>query len=565
MGGHQIGSGQRGMDAPLHIPHPTRHTPGTHRTPGTPRLSHLCLAALFICGLATSLAHAAWVTLPPDPRIVYTGSVNTQGDAAIGAPAVRSTYSVDGSGIKIGIISDSYNALGGAPAAIALGNLPAGLTVLSDDFASTSTDEGRAMAEVIHDVAPGAQIYFHSAFNNAVTPGPNVFPTQQSIATAINNMVTAGVKVIVNDAALLNEPFYQDGPVAQAVNAAKQQGVAFISAAGNYGNQSHQTTYSPSGYNIGGWLTKFTPGTTLADATLDVDVPANSTLRAVLQWASPYLSNQNPIPDYNLLALSSNNPQTATIVATSSRDQSNPWVGRQDNDADGLKDQNPYEILIIQNTSVSAATLQLAVTKIQDITPNRAFKIIISGGTIIDPAFISAGGSYTIFGSAAADGSLTIGSIDYNQIGSPTPLVESSSSQGPTQILYDTLGNSLGLLIRNSLDLVAPDNVDTQALGPNGFDGTSSAASHAAAAAALLLQYAQIHSIPLSVDQLYALLNDNAIDIHTAGYDNLSGNGILNLDAAFAAIAIPEPATATLLLLTCLAAPTALRRRPSRT
>ncbi|MHB1157901.1 MAG: S8 family peptidase [Phycisphaerales bacterium] len=554
MGGHQIGSDPRGMDAPMHIPHSTRHTRRT------PRLSRLCFAALFIGGLATSLAHAAWVVLPPDPRIVYTGSVNTQGDAAIAAPAVRSTYSVDGSGIKIGIISDSFNALGGAPAAVASGNLPAGLTVLNDDTGSASTDEGRAMAEVIHDVAPGAQIYFHSAFNNALTPGPNLFPTQQSIALAINNMVTAGVKVIVNDAALLNEPFYQDGPVAKAVNDAKQAGVAFISAAGNYGNQSHQTTYSPSGYNIGGLLTKFTPGNTLADATLDVDVPANSTLHAVLQWACPYLSpsNQNSLPDYNLLALSSNIPQTATVIATSSRDQSNPWSGRQDNDADGLKDQNAYEILVIQNTGPSAETLQLAVTKVNDITPNRAFKIIISGGTITDPAFISGGGSYTIFGSAAADGSLTIGSIDYNQIGTANPLVETNSSQGPTQILYDTLGNSLGLLIRNSLDLVAPDNVDTQMLGVNGFDGTSAAASHAAAAAALLLQYAQIHSIPLSVDQLYALLNDNALDILTPGYDNLSGHGILNLDAAFAQIAIPEPAT--LLLLTCLAAPAALRR-----
>ena len=555
------------MDAPTHIPHPTRHTPGIHRTPGIPgipRLSHLCFAAMFLCALATSLTHADWVVLPTDPRIVYTGSANTQGDAAIGAPAVRSTYSVDGSGIKIGIISDSFNRNSLDP----LPNVTSGdlldVNVLQDDPNPAGTDEGRAMAEVIHDIAPGAQLYFHSAFNNALTPGPNVFPTQQSIAVAINTLVTQGVKVIVNDAALLNEPFYQDGPVAQAVNAAKQAGVAFISAAGNYGNQSHQGIYTPSGYDVSGVFTKFTPGIALADATLDVDVPANSTLRAVLQWASPYLppGKQDSGPDYNLLALTSNNEKTATVIATSFRDQANSWSDRSDNDADGLPDQNAYEILVIQNTSISTATLQLAVLKIDDSTPNRAFKIIISGGTITDPAFT---GSYTIFGSAAADGSLTIGSIDYNQIGSPTPIVESSSSQGPTQILYDTLGNSLGLVIRNSLDLVAPDNVDTQMLGSNGFDGTSAAASHAAAAAALLLQYAQVHSIPLSVDQLYALLNDNATYIGPLGDfpydDNLSGNGILHLDAAFAQIAIPEPATAALLLLTCLAAPAALRRR----
>ena len=71
-----------------------------------------------------------------------------------------------------------------------------------------------SLAEIVHDVAPGAQILFHSAFNNTNTsPG-------QSIGVAINALVAAGADIIVDDVAYLTMPAYQDGLSAIAAKAA---------------------------------------------------------------------------------------------------------------------------------------------------------------------------------------------------------------------------------------------------------------------------------------------------------------------------------------------------------
>src|SRR5262245_36749879 len=113
--------------------------------------------------------------------MTWIGSATTQGDGLMNAPTARSTFNVNGAGIKIGIISDSFNSLGTMNAGITSGNLPGpgnpnGFTtpvnILKDD---SGTDEGRGMAEIVHDVAPGAQILFHSAFNNTNTsPGQTI-------------------------------------------------------------------------------------------------------------------------------------------------------------------------------------------------------------------------------------------------------------------------------------------------------------------------------------------------------------------------------------------------------
>ena len=75
-------------------------------------------------------------------------------DAAIHGAQARSTYAVTGSGIKIGIISDGFNAIpGDLSTAVADGAIGA-YTIVQDDSTS-STDEGLAMAEIIHSIAPG--------------------------------------------------------------------------------------------------------------------------------------------------------------------------------------------------------------------------------------------------------------------------------------------------------------------------------------------------------------------------------------------------------------------------
>ncbi len=106
--------------------------------------------------------------------------------------------------------------------------------MLLDDTQPGIIDEGRAMAEIIYDEAPGiTDIYFSTGTISAAGK-----------AASINNLVAAGVKVIADDIFYLDEPMFQDGQVAQAVDAAKAAGVNYFASAGNRARQSWEGTYT---------------------------------------------------------------------------------------------------------------------------------------------------------------------------------------------------------------------------------------------------------------------------------------------------------------------------------
>ena len=161
-----------------------------------------------------------------------TGSVTSQGDAALKANIARTTYGVTGAGIKVGVLSDSYNRLGGQAAGIASNDLPAaGVQVLEEYTGSGATDEGRAMAEIVYDVAPGAAMAFNTAFSGEAGFAQGI----------INLATTAGCQIIVDDVGYLNAPMFQDGLVAQAVNqVVNNNGVTYFSSAANQARSSYQ-------------------------------------------------------------------------------------------------------------------------------------------------------------------------------------------------------------------------------------------------------------------------------------------------------------------------------------
>jgi hypothetical protein len=141
--------------------------------------------------------------------ITNVGLVTSQGDVAQRSSNARSIYpGVDGTGITVGVLSDSYNNLGGASADVASGDLPSGVIVLKD-LPSGGIDEGRAMLQIVSDVAPGAKLAFHTAFVGGVA----------GFASGIKELAKpvadggAGASVIVDDVFLYAEPYFQDGAV----------------------------------------------------------------------------------------------------------------------------------------------------------------------------------------------------------------------------------------------------------------------------------------------------------------------------------------------------------------
>ena len=500
-----------------------------------------------------------------ETNMTWAGSVTSQGDGVMNAPLARSTFGVTGSGIKVGVISDSYNFLGGAAGGVASGDLPGPgnplnstpVDVVKDDLVAGRIDEGRAMIELIHDVAPGAQIYFHSAFNNTSGPAPD-----QSIADAIDALVAQGVDIIVDDVFNLRTSAYQDGPAARSVNNAFANGIAYFSSAGNNSNRAYEHTFVDSGtvQNVGGTNFRahsFTGDTgsdfsITADGTLDLLLNPGQSARVTLHWDDPYASASAPgatiDTDLDLVVYSGS---TALTSLSSFADQSNG--------------ADPVEFVSFINNGASAATVGLAPLLFSTtLTPGTSplLKMMIYGGTILDTGFAGSNAP-TVFGQTAADGAISTAAMSVFDAGLND--VESFSALGGVTILFDEDGNPI-VEFRNKPDLTGPDGANTTFFGsdsgsdadafPN-FFGTSAAAPHAAAVAALLLQRAADLGITLSVADLYNLLFTTAIDIETPGYDLLSGHG--RIDAFVALSAVPEPTTAAALLALAAAAP--LRRR----
>src|SRR5262249_50543060 len=159
---------------------------------------------------------------------------------------------------------------------------PAGVNVI----AAGSGDEGTAMLEIVHDMAPGAALVFHASGSG--TAGH---------VTAVQNLVNAKVNVIAEDLAFDSEPAFQKGVVATARENAAAGGVSVHSSAGSRG-QNHAarvlavgTGAGPDGKN--GPFTNCparTPTNVVAiapngDTTFDVVLGSSSSF--TLQWSEP--------------------------------------------------------------------------------------------------------------------------------------------------------------------------------------------------------------------------------------------------------------------------------------
>jgi Subtilase family len=189
------------------------------------------------------------------------GKVVSQGDASMDAPAARANSGVDGTGVTVGVLSDSYMCnppafVPGAPTSTAAGDVttedvPANVQVL-DNGSCPGSDEGRAMVQLVHDVAPGAAQKFHSAFNSLT-----------DFADGILKLQAAGSNVIVDDVIYFAENMFSDGILAQAADRAVNRGAAYFSSAGNDARHSYESAYretligAPGSGNLNGNGTPF--------------------------------------------------------------------------------------------------------------------------------------------------------------------------------------------------------------------------------------------------------------------------------------------------------------------
>ena len=467
-----------------------------------------------ITELATLESEGLMGVMPIYKPITRVGDVTSQADFIHESDRVRSALPTgfDGTGITVGVMSDSYDNLGGAAADVASGDLPDGVNVLQDLEAGGS-DEGRAMAQLIYDLAPNVDIAFSS-----------VFFGQADFAQQIRDLAdpTKGDSdILVDDIGYADEPFFQDGVIARAIDdVVTNNGVTFFSAAGNdadRGYESDNINFVNDSSFFSGSFYDFDPGAEV-DVSQSITLDPGQNILLSFQWDDPFYTVDGVDTDLDLYLIDS----AGEVVA----------AGTNYN----IENQTPVETFSFLNDTETSQTYELYINKFEGPDPER-IKYINLGDR---PAAVEYPiDDSTIYGHPAAVNAQAVAAVPWYAQENPEPF----TSLGSTTILFEPDGTRKAVPeIRQTPDVAAIDGTNTTFFGtdsvfddddlPN-FFGTSAAAPHAAAIAALIKDA----DPNLTPEQIYTRLQSTAKDVGAPGFDNLTGNGLINAyDAVFGSV-----------------------------
>jgi subtilisin family serine protease len=335
-----------------------------------------------------------------------------------------------------------------------------------DFWGRPASQHGTACAEVVHDMAPDAQLYLVNA------------GTEVEWANAVDWLLAQKVDVISFSAGWqVSGPGDGTGTLSEKVNDVREAGVLWVSAAGNSAQRHWMGKWNDP---EGNWWHNYTG----SDETNEITVTYESQIVVGLRWNDPWGGSTN---DYDLFLY--------RLV-----DDSLEEVARSDNVQDG--NDNPQEF-IVYNFPPSGV-YYVAISK-QAGAQARKLELFS-----YDQDFHYQTAASSLWIPADSPGSLTVAATYWQD-----DSLEAFSSQGPTR---DG---------RTKPDLAAPDGVSvrSETWRDTGFYGTSASAPHVAGAAALVLE-----AFPaFTVAQTQDWLEDRAVDMGTAGKDNVYGAGRLRV------------------------------------
>ena len=517
-----------------------------------------------------------------------SGNFTTEGDAILHADAARADYLVDGTNVRVGVVSDGLKGVfatgcttcagvdggpistGDLPGATGTRNAGGVLTTTSGAIIGRSFQangdleglppagsacgfagaggEGTALLEIVHDLAPGAKL----AFANA--------DTDLAFSQAVN-FLAASNDVVLDDIGFYGEPYDGTSAVSRNTAAALNNNAfpirAYVTSVGNDADEHYYETYvdsnvdgtSISGIAASGHLHLFqrTGDTTdvlgLGSQPYNViSLPANGEVAIFLTWNDPFGGSAN---NYDLYLV---RQSTGAVVASSRNLQS----GRQD----------PVESIDFVNTG-AADRFRIVVQNVNNAAQPRTLNLFsfepecaTGGPQLLAPprherlnyntpahsvsAQSDAGGSPVgvmsvgaiCSGSAAAAGNFPAGTPDESCTDTSHSTAEFFSSRGPT---VDG---------RPKPDIAAVDGVSISGSGsfPSPFFGTSAASPHVGAIAALVLQSAPclLNRTTSTIDPAAARATLRSTILGTAARlsatvpDDTFGAGLVDAHAAIA-------------------------------
>jgi hypothetical protein len=525
------------------------------------------------------------------------GAVVSEGDRQLEAARARNSFGVDGEGVTVGILSDSFNQWQHAPTSeqgdVATGDLPGPgnpcgferpVKVLQPflpgaypepgeepenppEEGEEATDEGRGMAQIVHDLAPGADIDFASAFNGEL-----------SFAENIRALYAEGARVIADDVSYFNEPFFQDGPIADAVNEVVADGANYFSSAGN------DNLLDAEGRDIGSLeapafremacpaalpaeyqtCMNFDPEPGAEDNTWGVTLEAGSPLYVDLQWAQPW---NGVTTDLDMFVLNEAGELVGRAFNTP-----NTEAGRQQPyefvpyEAGIVKGKETEEMQVVVARCDTLCGEGRAAEEIEgefpyagtvggdDGTPRLKVAIFNNGGGVTESEYPeSKDGDVvgpTVYGHTAAAAAISTAAINVGTNEEPEPY----SSRGPVLHLFGPVEGteaapSIGEQEIPKPNLTASDCGSTTFFygyseGGFHFCGTSAAAPHAAAVAALIRSADPGASNAEVRADLEATARPVGSSLFSFG-PSAVGAGLLDAFTAVAAVAPPPTVTIT--------------------
>ena len=474
---------------------------------------------------AASLRGVKSLTLEHKPQL-RIGAATSQGRATIHADKLNA-MGIKGQGVTIGLLSDSFDTVPNsvttihAAQDIKSGDLPGpgnpnGNTtpvLVVDEDPVAGTDEGRALVQIVYDIAPKSKLCFATAFTGEVQFAANILKLADAKGPC-------KADVIDDDVGYSTEPFLSDGVVALAVDQVNADGVAYFSSAGNNNSGNYIGTFNPVSDadartiyagnlvlgNVGSDLTAggFHNFGTSASVSIALPVfapPGNHFM--ILQWDDPFFAS-TPTASYDFLVFDNNgfyHPELSgidNIYSTSQPVQGVLMPG-------GTAGLVYYLAIALRPGGAAQHAMHLKVVDFDDGNQVTLLQFANRLAPSVD-------------GHPAAAGAIAVAADFWDN----TESSEYYSSLGPSVIYLDQ--NNLPLAkpeTRLKPEIAAPDGVDTTFFGSPAvpgdphplFFGTSAAGPHAAAVGALLIQAAGGPG-HLSPDKLKTLLEETTQQPH---------------------------------------------------
>jgi hypothetical protein len=445
-----------------------------------------------------AVAALPWVaTLRPSIRSTPDVGPNTAEAVPLHKADIAQRRGLTGRGEKVGVMSGDVDHLAES---IARGELPADVQVINR--ATYDDDEGTAMMEIVHDLAPDAKLVYTSSQD-----------TTAQYVQGFHDLAAAGVTMITEDIPVDDEPAFQQGIGATTAESLARHGIWVSSSAGNLGGRhAPRVPAAGTGRTPDDQASSFTNCPTPlhntvnlrgTDNTYNLNLLPGASILPTLQWSEPRAvfptTGQGGFTDLNLYLIDA----AGNCLAWSNGVQAN-----------GVGDT--LEQLMYTNVTGAAQAVRLVVdvagTSSAKAVPtlDLRWRALSAGVQTIDPpdrdGSLNPDSNYLGFATNAAAANASV-SVDPKTI----PL-EAFSAAGPVQVVSTTRcpnnrpGPCKGVPGGRARTAPAPnwtasDGVSVSGVGPFGsgvcptvtpgtcrFFGTSAATPSAAGVAALAKQ-----------------------------------------------------------------------------